>query len=171
MAAEGSVMTENQQNNEAAVDRREETVVTQQPGYVSTERVSRDVAAERRMQLFQIVRIVRTILGLLEIVLGLRFVLKLIAANAASGFGSLIYGITGIFVAPFVGLIPTPVSGDTILEVTTLISMAVYALFFWLIVRGITIVADRPSARSVTRSVSEQTADGSTSNTHTTFRR
>jgi YggT family protein len=153
-------MIEHQRTDELAVDRREETVVTQQPGYAATERVTRDVAAERRLQLFQIERIVWTSLGLLEILLGLRFVLKLIAANAGSGFGGFIYGITGVFVAPFAGLIGTPVTGGTILEVTTLIAMGVYALFFWLIVRGIRIVADRPSARSVSRSVHEQSADG-----------
>ena len=32
-------------NEEVAVDRREETVVTQQPGYTATEQVTRDVAA------------------------------------------------------------------------------------------------------------------------------
>jgi YggT family protein len=167
---EGNIMTENRQNNELSVDRREETVVTQQPGYAATERVTRDVAAEHRLQLFQIVRIVWTILGLLEILLGLRFVLKLIAANAASGFGALIYGVSGVFVAPFAGLITTPVSGGTILEITTLIAMAVYALFFWLVVRGIAIVADRPSARSVSRSVHEVSADGSNSTTSTTHK-
>jgi len=163
-------MIENQQPSELAVDRREETVVTQQPGYAATERITRDVAAERRLRLFQIVRIVWTVLGLLEIVLGMRFVLKLMAANAASGFASLIYGLSGVFVAPFNGLVTTPASGGTVLEVTTLIAMAVYALFFWLVVRGIAIVADRPSARSVSRSVHELSPDGSNSTTSTTYK-
>ena len=48
-----------------------------------------------------------------------------------------------------------------ILELTTLIAMAVYALFFWIVVRVMEIVADRPSARMATRSVSEQMPDGS----------
>jgi YggT family protein len=161
---------ENQRDSELGVDRREQTVVTQQPGYAATERVTRDVAAERRLQWFRIIRIVWTVLGLLEILLGLRFMLKLIAANAGSGFATLIYGITGVFVSPFAGLIGTPVSGGPILEVTTLIAMAVYALFFWLIVRGIEIAADRPSARSVSRSVSEQSADGSNTSTSTTYK-
>jgi hypothetical protein len=34
---------------EGSVDRREETVTTQQPGYATTEQTVRDVAAERRM--------------------------------------------------------------------------------------------------------------------------
>lgn len=76
----------NRNNNEVAVDRRAETVVTQQPGYAATEQVTRDVAAEGRLRFLQIDRIMYTLLGILEILLGLRFVLKLIAANPGSGF-------------------------------------------------------------------------------------
>jgi YggT family protein len=149
-------MSVNQPINELPVDRREETVVTQQPGYAATEQFTRDVAAEHRMQMMQITRIIYTILGLLEMLLGIRFVLHLIAANPASGFAQFIYGISGPFAAPFNGLVATPASGGSVLEVTTLIAMAVYALFFWIILRVIPIMTDRPSARTVTRSVREQ---------------
>ena len=155
-------MSANQQINEVAVDRREETVITQQPGYAATEQVTRDVAAERRLGLFQVTRIVWTILGILEILLGLRFMLKLIAANPDSGFAAFMYGITGPFVAPFTGLVGTPSSGEMTLEVTTLIAMAVYALFFWVVLRVVEIAAYRSIARTVTRSVSEQKPDGGT---------
>lgn len=166
-------MTVNQPINQVPVDRREETVVTQQPGYAATEQITRDVAAERRMQLFQITRVIWTILGLLEIFLGIRFVLHLIGANAASGFAQFIYGITGPFMAPFTNLVATPAAGSTVFEVTALIAMAVYALFVWIIVKVIQIGADRPSARSVTRSVREQvpgTTPGTVTDhtTHTT---
>jgi uncharacterized membrane protein len=150
-------MSNYQAGNEVSVDRREETVVTQQPGYAATEQVTTDVAAERRMGLFQLTRILLTVLGVLEILLGIRFVLHLIAANAASGFAQFIYGVSGLFIAPFTGLVGTPTSGGTTLEVTTLIAMAIYALFFWIVLRIIPIVVDRPSARTVSRSVREQT--------------
>ena len=156
------------QDNEVAVDRREETVVTQQPGYAATEQMTYDVAAERRLVFYQVTRVMWTILGLIEILLGLRFVLKLIAANAESGFGALIYGVSGVFTAPFAGLVTTPASGGNILEVTTLIAMGVYALFFWIIVRVTRIVADRPSSRTATRSVHEQMPDGSNRTTRST---
>lgn len=159
-------MSENQPISEMAVDRREETVVTQQPGYAATERVIHDVAAERRIRLALVIRIIQTILGVLEILLALRFVLKLIGANPASGFATLMYGITGPFYVPFAGLVSNPASGAMILEVTTLIAMAVYALFVWIIVRVIYVVTDRPSARSVTRTVREQ-APGGTGTEHT----
>ena len=160
-------MSMNQPANQS-VDRREETVVTQQPGYAATEQVTRDVAAERRQTLFQITRIVWSILVFLEVLLGLRFMLKLIAANPDSGFAALMYGITNPFIAPFAGLIATPTSGGTILEATTLIAMVIYALIFWGIVSVIRIVTDRPVARTVTRSVQEQTPDGSQRATRTT---
>ena len=160
-------MTDQRPINEVGVDRLDETVVTQQPGYATTEQITRDVAAERRLRFYQITRIIWSILSLLEILLGLRFMLKLIGANAISGFAVFIYGITGPFVAPFTALVGTPTFGGTILEVTTLIAMAVYALFFWLVVRAIPIVADRPSARTVTRSVHEQTPASSVSGTAT----
>ena len=147
-------------NTEAGVDRREETVVTQQPGYAATEQVTRDVAAERRLSVFQVTRIIWTLLGLLEVLLALRFMLKLIGANAASGFAVFIYGLTGVFTLPFTGLVSTWVSGKTILEVTTLIAMGIYALLFWGVVRVIPIVTDRPRARTVTRSTREQTPGG-----------
>jgi uncharacterized membrane protein len=153
-------MSEIERFNEAAVDRREETVVTQQPGFATTEQTVRDVAAERRMNIFQITRLIWTILALLEILLGLRFLLKLIGANAASGFGSFIYGVTGIFVAPFTGLLSFWSSGESILEVTTLVAMAIYALVFWGIVRIMGMVLERSGARTVTRSTREQTSGG-----------
>jgi len=163
-------MYEDQQMNDIAVDRREETVTTQQPGYAATEQVIRDVAAERRLGLFQITRIMWTALAILEVFLGLRFMLKLIGANPESGFSWLIYGITGLFVKPFTDLVSTWYTGDTIIEVTTLIAMAVYALFFWGMVRVTRIIADRPSARTITRSTREQTPGGAGNErtTHTT---
>ena len=110
-------MSNIQSTSELSVDRREETVVTQQPGCAATEQVTRDVAAERRMGLFQLTRILMTVLGVLEILLGIRFVLHLIAANAASGFTQFIYGVSGLFVAPFSGLVGTPTAGGTTFEV------------------------------------------------------
>lgn len=163
-------MSDNPQFQEPAVDRRQETITTQQPGYVATEQVTRDVAAERRLQVWQIQRILYTLLGILEMVLGLRFVLKLIGANPSSGFSVFIYGITGLFIAPFRTLVGTPSAEGLVLEVTTLIAMGVYALLFWVLVRVIQIALDRPSARTITRSTREQIpgGPGNERTTHTT---
>jgi YggT family protein len=148
-------MSDNQQINEVAVDRRAETVTTQQAGYAATEQVVRDVAVERRLWYLQIDRIMYTILGILEILLGLRFLLRLIAANPDSGFSVFIYGITGLFVAPFNALIGTPTYKGASFEATTLIAMAVYALLFWVLARVLLVVTSQTSARTMTRSTRE----------------
>jgi hypothetical protein len=82
-----------------------------------------------------------------------------------------LYGITKPFIAPFALLVGTPTSGGVILEVTTLIAMAVYALLFWGVVSVIRIAVDRPIARTSTRSTREQTPGGGEERTtHTTTR-
>jgi hypothetical protein len=160
-------MSEIQRNTQTAVDRREETVITQQPGYTTTEESVRDVAAERRMQASQITRVIWGSLVLLEVMLGLRFLLKLVGANAASGFGTLVYGTTELFVMPFTGLLSYWSAGESILEVTTLVAMGIYALLVWGIVRVLSMVMERGGARTVTRTTRELTPGG-TGNERTT---
>jgi YggT family protein len=150
-------MSDNPHIDDQAVDSRQETVSTQQPGYVATQQVTRDVAAEQRLQSFKVNRILYTLLSILEILLGLRFVLKLLAANPNTGFSTFIYGVTEIFIAPFKALLGTPTSGNTTIEVNTLIAMAVYALLVWIIARLIAIVMDRSTARTVTTSTQKNT--------------
>jgi len=78
-------------------------------------------------------RIVWYLLGLLEVLLAFRFVLKLLGANAEAGFTSFIYGATYVFTAPFLSVFRmTKVSGS-IFEWTTLLAMLVY----WLVALAI----------------------------------
>lgn len=164
-------MIEHQRPQDDAVDRREEIVITRHPGYAATEQVVRDVAAERRMGLFQINRIMWSLLAFLEILLIFRFILRMISANPNSGFAMFMYGITGVFVGPFNGLVTTPVIGGLALEITTLIAMAVYALIFWGLAYVIRLLTDRPGASSFTSTTHEQTSggDGNVRTTHTTI--
>jgi YggT family protein len=150
-------MSDNPHLDDQAVDSRQETVSTQQPGYVATQQVTRDVAAEQRLQSFKVNRILYTLLSILEILLGLRFVLKLLAANPNTGFSTFIYGVTEIFIAPFKALLGTPTSGNTTIEVNTLIAMAVYALLVWIVARLIAILMDRSTARTITTSTQKNT--------------
>jgi hypothetical protein len=152
-------MSEHLPIDEPAVDRREEVVKTQQPGYSSTQHVTQDVAAEGRMQTSRIVQIMWTLVGTLEILLGLRILLKSIAANPDSGFASFIYKMTELFVLPFKSLLGAPPNFDgAIFEVTTLIAMIVYALFFAIIIRVIVLATGQTSARTTSRTVTEQTS-------------
>ena len=160
MVRNGDGMIEDHEINNPVVDRREETVITYHPGYTATEEIVYDVAAERRLRIFQFKRILWGGLVFLEILLAARFLLRLISANPESGFGMLMYGITGVFVAPFNGLVSTPTPGGSPLEITTLIAMFVYAMIFWGISYFIRIILDRPTARSYTRTTREETPGG-----------
>jgi hypothetical protein len=51
----------------------------------------------------------------------------------------------------------TPTSGNTTIEVNTLIAMAVYALLVWIVARLIAILMDRSTARTVTTSTQKNT--------------
>lgn len=164
-------MIENHEFNDAEVDLREEMLITRHPGYVATEQVVVDVAAERRMDHSLRNRIMWSLLGFLEILLAVRILLRLIAADANSGFAMLIYGITGVFVGPFNGMVATPIYGGASLEVTTLIAMLVYALIFLGIRYVFRLLASRLGVRSFTRTTRELTpgGDGNERTTHMTI--
>lgn len=74
------------------------------------------------------------VLGIIELLLAFRFLLKLLGANAGAGFTSFIYGITHIFVAPFQAVFRTSQAEGSIVEWSTLLAMFVY----WVIAISIT---------------------------------
>jgi hypothetical protein len=85
------------------------------------------------------------ICGVLEVLLGLRFLLLLMGANPASGFAAFIYAITGPFIMPFAGLVASPgVNGGPVLEVVSLVAMLVYFLFFLLLTQFVRLLVSRP---------------------------
>ena len=87
----------------------------------------------RTKPLYRGTQIVWYVLGVIEILLAFRFVLKLLGANPAAGFTSFIYGLSKVFAAPFLNVFRiTNVSGS-IFEWTTILSMVVY----WMVALGI----------------------------------
>lgn len=92
-------------------------------------------------------RIVYYILGVLEALFAFRLVFKLLGANPGSAFVSLIYTISGAFLAPFSGIFRSAVNKGietvSVLEPTTIIAMIVYALIAYGVVRLIEIYETR----------------------------
>lgn len=88
-------------------------------------------------------------LGILEVLFALRVFLKLIAANPANMFASLLYAFTDLFLFPFAGLTRTPAAGGMVLEIHTLIAMVVYALAAWALERLVWVVFYRPRETQV----------------------
>jgi hypothetical protein len=75
------------------------------------------------------------ILGLLDILLAFRFVLKLLAANSSAGFSNFIYTLSYPFASPFLNVFRTSKVEGSVFEWTTLLAMLVYALIAWGIVK------------------------------------
>jgi len=73
--------------------------------------------------------------GFIEVLLAIRFILRLFGANAQAGFAQLIYGVTGPLVAPFQGLFGTVQVEGSVFESQSLVALVVYALVAWLIVK------------------------------------
>ena len=83
--------------------------------------------------LYRGTQVVWYILGLIEVLLAFRFVLKLLGANPEAGFSAFIYAVTYVFAAPFLNVFNiTRVAGSTV-EWTTILAMFVY----WVIAMGI----------------------------------
>ena len=96
------------------------------------------------------------IFGFIEVLIAIRFVLKMFGANAEAGFARLVYGISDVLMAPFSSLFGTQsVSGSTF-EWSALVAIAVYALIAWGIVALIGVVSPRERAETVQRSESDE---------------
>ncbi len=89
---------------------------------------------DKKKKIFRMYQVIWYILGVIEVLLAFRFMLKLLGANPQSGFAGLIYGVSNPFALPFAGILG--ISGDLgmILEWSTLIAMAVYAILAYGIV-------------------------------------
>jgi YggT family protein len=119
-----------------SIQRREEYENIDDAGAVREERLVKDSAAERVGLAQKLSQLIWLLGGLLQAVLGLRFLLKLIAANPSSPFADLVYSFTDLFLLPFQALVATPSTDQgMVLEITTLIAMLVYGLATWAVVK------------------------------------
>ncbi|OJX44007.1 MAG: hypothetical protein BGO78_02905 [Chloroflexi bacterium 44-23] len=105
--------------------------------------------SNRRLAVSKVTQLIWWLFGILEALLGLRILLKLMAANPGSPVANLVYKVTDLFLWPFAGLTIVPEAQGIILEIPTIIAFFVYALIAWALVRLIWIIFYQPSSRSV----------------------
>jgi hypothetical protein len=96
-----------------------------------SEAVMSDPYAQRRGTASRVTQAIYLIFGIVEALLVIRFVLKLLGANAEAGFASLMYRISTPLVAPFVGLFGTSQLNGMVLELEALVAIVVYGLIGW----------------------------------------
>lgn len=105
-----------------------------------TKRVQTEAAADPKTTLQNLVWF---LLGVVEILLAIRFFFKLLGANSASSFVDLVYNVTGVLSAPFDSIfgVTQTTTGTTksVFEPSIIVAGVVYALVGWGIVKLITI--------------------------------
>jgi hypothetical protein len=76
--------------------------------------------------------VIMYVLGVIEVLLGLRLLFKLLGANPANGFVSFLYSLTSVFIIPFRGIFRTVASSGAaakfVFEPATVIAMIIYAI-------------------------------------------
>ncbi|MFN5398496.1 MAG: YggT family protein [Pseudanabaena sp.] len=97
---------------------------------------SRLGSAQRSNTYFWIINSIYWLGGILEILLVLRFVLRLFGANPQNEFARLINNLSAPFIAPFSTLFISPTSegGANIFDVNIVIAIIAYALLSYLLV-------------------------------------
>src|SRR6185436_15268892 len=85
--------------------------------------------------LYRGTQIVWYLLGLLEVILLFRFLLKLFGANPLAGFSNFVYTISYPFVAPFLNVFRVSRVEGSVFEWTTLLAMLVYYIIAWGIIK------------------------------------
>ena len=133
-----------------SVDRHEKVVVRQDGGHVHEQKFVEDVDLENRQMVAKAVQFVWLSFGILEALIGLRILLKLIAANPNSWFTSFVYQLSDIFLWPFQNIVTNPSFQNSVMELTSLIAILVYAMIGWGLARLIWLVFYRRATSSVT---------------------
>lgn len=100
----------------------------------------------RQIMLRKFTRLIWWGLGVLEGFIGLRVILRMMAANPNNAFANFIYSVTNVFLWPFNGLTATPQSGGVVLEISSVIAMLVYLLAAWVFVELLWLLFGRERA-------------------------
>jgi len=101
-------------------------------------------------------RVVWFVFGVIEVLVAIRFVLKMLGANAEAGFVRLIYNISDVFMAPFSTVFGTQRVEGATFEWSAIVAIAVYALVAWGLVTLIAAVSPREHAETVERVESDE---------------
>lgn len=120
--------------------------------------VTTDPHGENRMGAARLVQAVTLVFGVIIALVAIRFVLLALGANPDAGFTSFIYSVTGPLVRPFEGIFGAPDTGNTVIDVASLVAIVVYALISWVVARVLWLALGdtRTGVRTTTREVDSE---------------
>lgn len=93
-----------------------------------------------RQPYYTVTRVIYFAVEIIELLLLVRFILRLVGASTAAIFTQAIYNMTNPLVAPFRGVFPTNFGVPTV-EWATLLAMIVWAIAGYLLVRLLHVTA------------------------------
>jgi hypothetical protein len=96
-------------------------------------------------------RVVWFVFGVIEVLIAVRFVFKLLGANAEAAFVRSIYSVSDVFMAPFSAIFATKRVSEATFELSAIVAIAIYALIAWGLVALVEAVSPRRSAETVER--------------------
>lgn len=88
-------------------------------------------AYETKKTIFRAYQLIWYVLGVMEVLLAFRFILRMVGANALSSFVMFIYNVTNPLVIPFQGIVRDYVYITGVIEWATVIAAFVYAILAW----------------------------------------
>jgi uncharacterized protein YggT (Ycf19 family) len=80
---------------------------------------------------FRAAAIVGFVVGIVDVFIAARFLLKLLGASDSSSFVGFVYGVTAPLVGPFRGIFANTGTTGNVFEPAALVALAVYALIGW----------------------------------------
>jgi uncharacterized protein YggT (Ycf19 family) len=87
------------------------------------------------------IAIIWWVVGLLDTLIAIRFLLKLFGANTTAAFVRFMYDLTAPLVAPFHGIFNTTAEGRSIFEPESIVAIIIYTLVGWGIVSLIRVLS------------------------------
>jgi uncharacterized protein YggT (Ycf19 family) len=113
----------------------------------ASRRAAQEKAQARKYSIAKVMDYLQWLLVALEMLFLLRFILMLVGADPTNPFCVFLYTLTGFFLAPFEGIVPSTklgTQGYAVIEWSTLVGMAVYAVIFYLLKLLLHVTISRP---------------------------
>ena len=129
----------------------DQTVVTREPALeagqetVRTDTMRTTTAGPGSPEMTR--RVVVLLFGLIQLVIGARFVLLLLDANQGNGLVSGILNVSQLFVAPFEGILKTdaPHAGASVLDITAIVAMVGWTILELIVIWAVGIFRREPA--------------------------
>lgn len=111
-------------------EEKQTTEVQQTNDSVGNTNVQRETVSKRTSTSGVVIaqRVIYYVGGVIMALIAIRLIFQLLGAHQGSAFVDFIYGLSGVFVAPFFGIFGEPTFGASHFETSALVALIIYAL-------------------------------------------